>query len=439
MSKPQRFKNLGDLPPEVFDPARLAAVAASGLMDSAPEEVFDDLAGLAASMTGAPFAFVTVLDARSSFWKSAVGMGKPPDEKRYTPAEESPCHLIVAGDAPLIVDDAANDPRLDGLAAIGELGVRAWAGHPVHGPGGEVLGALCVADTVPRAWSAGQVRALGVLARAVSSEIALRDAVGRMRRQMADLRAFTEMSTALARTLQESLLPPVLTSPPGVDAAARYVPAGDGTTVLGDFYDLFPASASRWCAILGDVSGHGVEAAKVTALARYTVRADAPRHISATKVLDQLNTALLAQHVSAHQFLTAICAIFRIDGAGVTGVLCTAGHPSALLRRTDGSVEEVRSAGAILGVFPDAGLKNVRFTLEPGEVLLLYTDGVTEARPPASPGLFGDQRLHDLLASCADLDAQAVVDRVTRTVLDFCREAPGDDIAILALRIPPAP
>jgi serine phosphatase RsbU (regulator of sigma subunit) len=76
--------------------------------------------------------------------------------------------------------------------------------------------------------------------------------------------------------LQDSLLPPTLAEPPGIDAAARYLPAGQGVTVLGDFYDLFAASPSRWCVIMGDVFGHGVEAAKVTALARYTVRADAP-------------------------------------------------------------------------------------------------------------------------------------------------------------------
>ncbi|MFC5822563.1 PP2C family protein-serine/threonine phosphatase [Nonomuraea insulae] len=124
-----------------------------------------------------------------------------------------------------------------------------------------------------------------------------------------------EQSAELARTLQDSLLPPVLVIPPGLQAAARYLPAGQGTRVLGDFYDLFAAGPVHWCAVLGDVSGHGVEAAKITALARYTVRADAPRHISPAQVLNQLNSALLAQRAGPQRCLTAICAVFRAAAA----------------------------------------------------------------------------------------------------------------------------
>ncbi|AWS43275.1 PP2C family protein-serine/threonine phosphatase [Streptosporangium sp. 'caverna'] len=433
-----RFKGPEDLPPEVFDRVRLAAVRASGLLDTAPEPVFDDLAGLAITITGAPMAFVTVVDERRSFWKSVIGLGELPIEKRQNAAEASFCHLVVAADGPLIVTDAATDERVRTISSVTEMGIGAWAGYPIHSPDGQVLGTFCVVDSTPRDWTETQIKTLATLARAVTGEIALRGALEHMRTQVADLRATSQAAAALARTLQDSLLPPKLAEPPGIEAAARYLPAGQGVTVLGDFYDLFAASPSRWCVVMGDVAGHGVEAAKVTALARYTVRADAPHHISSSRVLEQLNTALLAQRVSAQRFLTAVCAIFRTDGVGITGVLSTAGHPSALVRHADEKVEELRSAGAMLGVFPDAGLANTRFTLHPGEVLLFYTDGVTEARRPADGEMFGEERLHALLADCAGLDAAAVVERISETVLAYCAHDSVDDIALLALRVPPA-
>ncbi|MGW0809861.1 PP2C family protein-serine/threonine phosphatase [Nonomuraea sp. NPDC002799] len=441
-----RPKSVSSLPAQVFDPARLAAVRASGLVGSAPEPAFDDLAELAASITGVPRAFITVLDDERSSWKSAIGMGELPVGERHNAADESPCHLVVATGEPLIVNDARNDVRLAGIAVAEQLGIGAWAGYPIHGDDGQVLGTLCVIDAAPRSWTGAQMKALAILARSVTSEIELRATVRRMASRIQALEDATEQSAELARTLQESLLPSTLPIPPGLQTAARYLPAGQGTRVLGDFYDLFAAGPTHWCAVLGDVSGHGVEAAMLTALARYTVRADAPRHISPARVLNQLNHALLAQQASPQRYLTAICAIFRDErddgegdpGPGITGVLTTAGHPSALLRHADGRVEEIRSEGAILGVFSDAGLTSARFTLRPGQTLLFYTDGVTEAHPPARMRLFGEERLCDLLAACDGLDADAIVERISSTVMAFCEHDPADDIALLALRVPPA-
>ncbi|MDP9842310.1 PP2C family protein-serine/threonine phosphatase [Streptosporangium lutulentum] len=429
------FKQPADLPPEVFDPARLAAVRATGLLDTGPDEVFDEFARLAAAVTGAQRAFVTVVDDRRSYWKSVIGAGELSIAERQNCAEDSACHVVVATDAPVIAEDAARDPRLAGIGGIVQMGVGAWAGYPIHAPGGEVLGTLCVVDSEPRAWTALHVETLAALSRAITAEIRLRDALNRSERQMVALRASAEVSAELARTLQESLLPPLLLSPPGLQAAAAYVPAESGVSVLGDFYDLFAASGSRWCALLGDVSGHGVEAAKITALARYTVRADAPHHNSPSLVLAQLNAALLAQRTSGGQFLTAICAIFRPDHDGVTGLLCTAGHPSALIRRRDGSVQEVRSNGALLGLFDDPGLSSVRFTLLAGDTLLLYTDGITEAPAPGGE-LFGEERLRLLLSGCERMNASAVVARIRDAVLAHGGPEPRDDVALLALRVP---
>ncbi|MEU4540253.1 GAF domain-containing SpoIIE family protein phosphatase [Streptosporangium sp. NPDC023825] len=425
-----------EIPAAVFDPKRLSAVWATGLLDSEPEPSFDDLARLAARVTGTRRAFVTLVDDRRSFWKSAIGMGEPSTSERQNAVADSPCHILVATNEPLLVGDAAADPRVRDLPTVERLGIGAWAGYPIHGLDGEVLGGLCVVDSVSRAWSETDAQTLAILSRAVSGEIRLRAALARSERHVLELQAAGEVSERLVRTLQDSLLPPMMPTVPGLQAAATYIPATGEVDVTGDFYDLFSASGSRWCAVLGDVCGHGVEAAQITALARYTLRADAPRHVSPSRVLEQLNRALLAQRVRDGRFLTVVCAIFRPDGEGFTGMLSTAGHPSALLRRADGSVESLRTSGVVLGVMEEARLENIRFDLRPGDTLVLYSDGVTEAHPPRQQDLFGDERLIALLAECRDLDAGDIVRRIGDATLAHSRGHMTDDMAILALRVP---
>ncbi|MER5645403.1 GAF domain-containing SpoIIE family protein phosphatase [Streptosporangium sp. NPDC002524] len=425
-----------EIPAAVFDPKRLSAVWATGLLDTEPEPSFDDLARLAARVTGTPRAFVTLVDDRRSFWKSAIGMGELSVSERQNPVPDGPCHILIATNEPLLVDDAATDTRVRHLPAVERLGIGGWAGYPIHGPDGEVLGGLCVVDSVSREWSDSDAQTLAILARAVSGEIRLRDALARSERHVMELKAAGKVSERLARTLQDSLLPPMMPTVPGLQAAATYIPATGEVDVTGDFYDLFLASGSRWCAVLGDVCGHGVEAAQITALARYTLRADAPRHVSPSRVLEQLNRALLAQRARDGRFLTVVCAIFRPDGDGFTGMLSTAGHPSALLRRADGSVESLRTPGVVLGIMDETRLGNIRFDLKPGDTLVLYSDGVTEAHPPGRQDLFGDERLITLLAGCRDLDAADVVRRIGDATLDHSQGYMTDDMAILALRVP---
>lgn len=309
------------LPQAVFDPARLAAVAASGLLDTGPETIFDDLARLALAITGAQQAFFTVADGRRSFWKSAVGA--VPTAARENDIRDSPCHLLIGTGMPLIAEDAATDPRIGHLAVIDAVGVGAWAGYPVMSPDGHVLGGFCVVDKAARRFTPEQSRALQILARSVSSEIALRQALLRAR-------AAGDASAALARTLQDSLLPPRLPAAPGLDVAAVHLPADTAgvaaTDVVGDFYDLFRTRGKTWCAVMGDVCGKGVDAAKVTALARYTVRTEATQHSRPGVVLHRLHEAMVDQQVS-DRFLTVALATFRPAGTGVSGRYASAGHP----------------------------------------------------------------------------------------------------------------
>lgn len=243
-----------------------------------------------------------------------------------------------------------------------------------------------------------------------------------------------ERFAALARTLQESLLPPHLPDVPGMEIAARYLPAGSGVDVVGDFYDVFQTGPSNWAVTIGDVCGKGVEAAKVTALARYTIRAGAVGLHSPAEVLRLLNEAMRRQHSDSERFVTAAYATLEQVMGRVRVWLCLAGHPPALCRRADGRVEEVGLPGTILGAFDTVDLFDTGLDLDAGDVLVLYTDGVTESRRGTE--FFGEQRLHDLLAA-TDGTAAQVAERLEAAVVAFTEGEQPDDTAILVIRLAP--
>jgi serine phosphatase RsbU (regulator of sigma subunit) len=430
------------LPAVLGDPARLAALAASGQVGSAPEQVFDDLTRLAMAVTGCGISAVTFVGENRTFWKSVPHLPYADIETWQNAVGDSFCYFPVGMNGPFIVEDADKDPRTAGHPAIGPWGVGAWAGFPIVTSDGQPIGSMCVIDPVPRVWTERELETLAILARAVSSEVNLRIALHKTTAALEDTDAALLTASALARSLQESLLPPLLSPVPGLDTAARYIPAsGGGVEVVGDFYDLFQARGPWWAAVMGDVCGKGTEAAKVTALARYTLRADASQHRSPAAILERLNTAMLVQH--APLFLTAVYATFRTTSAGLTGRLCLAGHLPALIRRADGRVQEAGSAGAMLGVFDSVAsrLSDVRFRLSPGDLLLLYTDGACEARPnPDSPAprrpMFDDAALTRTLAATSGLDADATVSAIADTLTKYHDGWASDDIALLALHVP---
>jgi len=242
-----------------------------------------------------------------------------------------------------------------------------------------------------------------------------------------------ERATSLARTLQQTLIPPVVPEIAGLEVGGEYRPAGDGSEVGGDFYDIFQAADDDWVVAIGDVCGKGAEAAVVTALARYTLRAAAVRNPSPAYALSVLNDALCRDETD--RFCTAaVLRLTRADGHW-TVTACAAGHPPPLHVDAQGRVIELGGSGPLLGVLDEVDLSESVLTLGAAETLLVYTDGVIEAR--ALDGAFyGEERLRTTLAtargSAADTAASLLAD-----VLEFQRGAARDDIAIVALRASP--
>jgi serine phosphatase RsbU (regulator of sigma subunit)/PAS domain-containing protein len=241
----------------------------------------------------------------------------------------------------------------------------------------------------------------------------------------------------VAMSLQEELLPPVIPSIPGLEIGARYAAAGEGNEVGGDFYDVF-ASERGWRLVIGDVVGKGPAAAAVTGLARHTLRAAAPYEPSPSALLGVLNRALLAERTGERLASVACVGVERAgDGAGLDIVVSVAGHPLPLLVSASGEVREVGRFGQLLGVDEPHHATDVRDRLEPGDMLVLYTDGVVEARGPG--GLFGEDRLQALLGELAGQAPTRVAQRIESAVLAASGGRPRDDLAVVALRVKPVP
>ena len=164
---------------DLRDPARLATLNSLDLLDSPSEEAFDRLTRLAAAITGAPVALVSLVDDKRQFFKSAVGLPQPWATSRETPLSHSFCQYVVAKVEPLVISDARQHPMVRDNMAVQDLGVVAYAGIPLVLSTGEVIGSFCVIDTKPREWTDPQVAALTDIAAAVISEIELRQASAR--------------------------------------------------------------------------------------------------------------------------------------------------------------------------------------------------------------------------------------------------------------------
>jgi phosphoserine phosphatase RsbU/P len=254
--------------------------------------------------------------------------------------------------------------------------------------------------------------------------------------------ASAERYAALARILQESLLPPDLPTIEGLDVAAFFHPAGDGSQIGGDFYDLFQLSEHEWFAAVGDVCGKGAAAARLTALARYTLRAAATRSADLGRNLDELNAALLRQadegsEGELRRFVTLAGLRVRPGAGGVAVQVGVGGHPRPLLVRRSGELVEVAASGRLLGMFDEIRLRLGTVALAPGDALVTFTDGVTEAR--RGQELFGESRLADLVRSLAGRSAAEMVDAIGESVLSFQLDRVRDDVAVLVLTAPGGP
>jgi PAS domain S-box-containing protein len=314
----------------------------------------------------------------------------------------------------MLVAGAVDDEH---LRIVRGLGLRAAIIAPLRARG-RILGAVTfVAAESDRVFTRDDVDLVEELARRAGLSVD-------------NARLYTERS-AIAHTLQAELLPSRLPAIPGVRVAVRYRAAGELNEVGGDFYDVFERRGGGWAFEIGDVSGKGAEAAAVTALARHTVRTASLQPATPSDLLSTLNHALLVQRAGS-EFCTVCLACLTLDERA-TLTVALGGHPPALVLRAGGSVEAVGDPGTLLGVFADPELHEVDSPLHPGDTVLLYTDGVTEAGPAGEE--IGEEGLTELLAGLRGLSPDEIVDAVEQAAVEAQEGKPRDDIALVAFAL----
>lgn len=261
-------------------------------------------------------------------------------------------------------------------------------------------------------------------------DVALAEAVAGRIAASLENRRLAEQHLRIAQTLQRSLLPASLPDIPGVDFAVRYWAAGEGAEVGGDFYDVFTVADERWAVVIGDVCGTGPAAAALTGLARHSIRDAAWHGDGPAEVLRSLHRAIHRSDVQS--FCTAAYATLAWDGDRLRGHLAVGGHPLPVLVR-DGTPHPVGRPGSLLGMLREVRCEEVELDLVSGDVLVLFTDGATDLRPPhdltpeAMAGL-----LADAVGPTAEATAESIHDHLETRVPFKDR---NDDLALLVLRV----
>ncbi|MFG2890209.1 SpoIIE family protein phosphatase [Streptomyces sp. NPDC048248] len=294
----------------------------------------------------------------------------------------------------------------------------------------------------------------GVLLLGRAGQLMMTDAVARMVEDVArrvaqavfTARQYTRQTT-ISRALQRRQLPASLARIAGVDTAIVYEPHGEGQTVGGDFYDVFPMGDRRWCFLLGDVQGKDPEAMSVTGLARHLVRLLAREGHGVESVLGRLNVAMAEESAEAvaiggelasSRFLSLLFGELEVDpgGAGARGMVASAGHPLPLHLSAEGAVTTAGDPQMLLGIDEGAEFRASPFTLAPGETLVCVTDGVTERRC-GNWQLDDNDGLAEVLREGTGLGAKALAEHVRRAAHDFGVGPVEDDLSVLVLQAAP--
>ena len=236
----------------------------------------------------------------------------------------------------------------------------------------------------------------------------------------------------LAETLQQSLLPPHLPAIPGFEIATHYEAARYGSDVGGDFYDVFESARNDWSIVIGDVCGKGPEAATLATLVRHAARAAVIQTRRPRLVLGLVNE-VVRRH-GEERFCTAAYVRLRRESDGARLIVSCAGHPPPFVLRAGGDVEIVPARGRVLGPFPELASDDRMLRLDPGDALILYTDGVVDARGPE--GFFGEERFAAVLEACAGSSADVIVKALESRLNEFHQGRPRDDIAFVVLHVP---
>jgi GAF domain-containing protein len=304
----------------------------------------------------------------------------------------------------------------ESFEALRSLGLTSVATVPLAA-GDRVLGVLTVAN-------AGSGR------RFEPVDLTFFESLGRRAAVAIDNARLFRDREHMARALQRSLLPRRLPRIPGVELAVRYIPYGAGHDVGGDFYDAFAGLDDSWGVLIGDVCGKGAEAASIVGIVRHTVRGLAMAYSRPSSILEALNRAILEES-PWDRFATACYVRLRPDVGGFRATIALGGHLPPLLVSPGGEVREVGEPGSLLGILEHPAVTDVAVDVSPGDVLVLYTDGLEE--PRSTPDVPADS-VESILRRSSGMDAERIADELLAKFRAPQGRPPRDDVALVVLR-----
>lgn len=325
---------------------------------------------------------------------------------------------VLRDGAPCAVTDIRRHPDYTYQDVSETQGLRAFLCVPLKA-GADTLGVLNVYRTVAHTWSDAEVKFLGALG--TQAAIAIQNAT------------LYQQERQVARALQQAFVPQRPPSVPGAEIGRIYVPAGEQEEVGGDFYDFIPLDRDRLGIVIADVSGKGLRAATATAMGKYILRAYLLENPMPGEVVRRTNNALWAQLQDEAAFLTLVYALWEPRTRHLTYV--NAGHPYPLLwQSATGRCVALHSPQTLLlGILPNQTFSERRLILQPGDVLLAYTDGVTDSRRDGEP--FGLVRLQEAFLEVIDQPAQEICDALYQRVCAWRGDSPSsDDTTIVVIR-----
>ena len=391
--------------------ARLAALYRYDILDAPAEESFDDITKLIAYICDTPIAIINLVDADRQYWVSEFGL-----PKLTIPLEHSFCAHAILENGVVMIPDTTQDARFATNPLVTENpNVRFYAGAPLLTPDGHALGNLCVLDYKARTLTSAQSNALECLARAVMSLI--------------ELRRLYDREKNIAETLQRSmLLRPKQTRFPGLAIEMLYYSAWAEAEVGGDFFDVSQLADGNIALVVGDVAGKGLKAATRTAETKFALRVYLRETASPSDAVTRLNRFLCDSFGEEDDtFVALTVAVVSPDG---TVRITLAGAESPFLRRSDGTTEQVSAVGMPVGIAPDAQYTDTTLHLGTGDLLLLLTDGVTEAR--RGRDFWGVEGVDRVLRR-ADTSPSLLTlgETVVREAREFAGGALRDDVCLL--------
>jgi sigma-B regulation protein RsbU (phosphoserine phosphatase) len=236
--------------------------------------------------------------------------------------------------------------------------------------------------------------------------------------------------SAVAAELHRSMNPENILTPPHWDIAVHYRPATDVARVSGDFFDVFEMESGDWLVALGDICGKGITAAGQAGLARAALRGASQRESDAAGILQMLNRVLRFEDM--RPMMTSVIARLSTAGAGHTIELASAGHPAPLLLPADGAWQEVDIKGTMLGYVSDPSFVTRELTLDVGDAIIMFTDGITDAR--AGDEFFRIERLGRAVAEVAGQSATAIAQAATMAADLWGTDSERDDVALVVVR-----